>query len=141
MIQIEMSKDINDFSPKIISVFDGRQLKCIGIALSYGVPFALYMDSIEITTRWTIAIVLMAPVFMCGWVKLYGMPLERFVWHIIRTRILAPPKRYYATKNSFDYFAPPDPLPPKPATAPPVKRKWRDRKKYREDMKKYDGRK
>ena len=88
MIQIEMSKDINDFSPKIISIFDKRQLVCVGLASAYGLPIVVNLTSVDIYTRLTIAIVLMFPVLMCGWVRLYGMYLEKFAWHIFRTRVI-----------------------------------------------------
>lgn len=140
MIQIEMSKDIHDFSPKIISVFDKRQIVCIAIAGAYGLPFMLYATSVDIYTRITIAVVLMTPVVMCGWVNMYGMTLERFIWHIIKTRLFGSVRRYYATDNTFGYIDPTRPSAVKPALEKPIKRKRKERKKYRNDMIKYNGR-
>ena len=125
MIQVEMSKDISDFSPKIISVFDFRQLVCVAIASSYGLPIILYADF---------------PVLACGWVKPYGMTLERFAWHILKTRFLTPKKRPYVTENPHGYLDTTKTAPAKPATAEPKKRTRKERKKYKQDMARFDGR-
>lgn len=140
MIQIEMSKDINDFSPKIISVFDKRQLICTAIASTYGIPIMLYADFLDIQTRIMAAVILMSPVLMCGWVKMYGMYLEKFVLHILRTRVFNRTTRYYETENTFGYLDHTVKAPKKPAMEKPVKRKWKAKKKYKKDMAEYEGR-
>ena len=141
MIQIEMSKDINDFSPKIISIFDKRQLVCVGLASAYGLPIVVNLTSVDIYTRLTIAIVLMFPVLMCGWVRLYGMYLEKFAWHIFRTRVIGKTTRAYITENTFGYLDETKPSPLKPGAEKPLKRKKKAKKKYKEDMARYEGRK
>ena len=141
MIQIEMSKDINDFSPKIISIFDKRQLICLGISCSYGIPIMLYATGLDIETRITVAVLLMFPVLMCGWVKLYGMYLERFAWHILRKRILTPSTRYYKTENTYGYIDPTKPTAVKPALEKPIRRNRKEKRKYKEEMKQFEARK
>lgn len=142
MIQIEMSKDINDFSPKIISIFDKRQLICTAIACAYGLP--IMMDkSVDVgfEVKLTVALALMFPVIACGWVKLYGMTLERFIIHIIKTNVIGTTKRYYATKNTMNLVDGVKKAGAKPAKDPPVKRNRKDRKKYRQDMIRYEAKK
>lgn len=140
MIQVEMSKDISDFSPKIISVFDKRQLICVGLACSYGIPIMLYADSLDFYTRFTVAAVLMFPVLACGWLKLYGMTLERFAMHILKTRVLSPTERPYVTENLHAFIDPTETDPVKPGAAKPKKRKRKQRKKYKQDMADFEGR-
>lgn len=140
MIQVEMSKDISDFSPKIISVFDKRQLVCVGISCAYGIPIILYADFLDFYTRFTVAVVLMFPVLACGWLKLYGMTLEQFALHIIKTRVLSPTERAYVTENSYAYLDPTGKDPVKPGAAKPKKRKRKQRKKYKQDMADFEGR-
>ena len=139
MIQIEMSKDINDFSPKIISVFDKRQLVCVGIAASYGLPIMFFATGFDIYTRMMIAAVLMFPVLACGWVKAYGMSFERFCYHIIKTQVFGKTTRYYKTENAFDYIDPTKPAPQKPGAEKPTKKKGKAKKKYKADLIKYGG--
>lgn len=140
MIQVEMSKDISDFSPKIISIFDLRQLVCVAAACAYGLPIILYADFVDFYTRFTVAAILMFPVLACGWVKPYGMTLERFAWHILKTRFLTPKKRPYVTENTYGYLDTTKTAPVKPAMARPKKRTRKERKKYKQDMARFDGR-
>lgn len=132
MVQVEMSKDIRDYSPKIISVFDKKQLLCVAISLVYGGPFLLYAKSIPIETRATIALLLMAPVLACGWIRLYDMPFEVFVKHMIVTQVLTPVKRKYKTKNTLDGM---DGHKKKKKT----RKTWQEMRKAKADMKKYGG--
>ena len=140
MIQIEMSKDINDFSPKIISIFDRRQLICVGLACSYGLPIIMSKSfDTGFETRLTIGLLLMFPVIACGWVKLFGMPLERFVWHIIKTRVLGTPQRFYKTDNIYGFIDPTKPSGRQPARDEPITRDKNARKKYKQDMEKFEA--
>ena len=64
MIEIEMSKDIRDFSPKLIGIFDARQLVCLGVASAYGIPLTfLLLKTLEmdISLALTIVVIAMAP--------------------------------------------------------------------------------
>lgn len=109
MIQVEMSRDIKDFEPKLIGCFSGRQLICIGIACAYGLPFAyLFLNVIKmnISTALTIVIVLMALPIACGYVKMYGMYLDVFFFKCVLPMYLSPTKRKYKTTNSFAYLDP-----------------------------------
>ena len=82
MIEIEMSKDIRDFSPKLIGIFDARQLVCLGVASAYGIPLTfLLLKTLEmdISLALTIVVIAMAPPIACGYVKLYGLYLDVFL--------------------------------------------------------------
>ena len=59
MFKVPMTRDIKDFSPKVISIFNKRQLICSAIALSYGFPIIMYAKSMELNTRMTFATILM----------------------------------------------------------------------------------
>lgn len=104
MIEIEMSKDIQDYEPKVVSVFSKRQIICLGIAAAYAVPLFFAMSGLEITTRATIAVLAAAPAIACGYVKLYGLPLEQFFIRCILKQMLVPMKRKYKTVNEYDYL-------------------------------------
>ena len=102
MIEVEISKDIKSHEVRIIGPFTGRQLACIGIALTYGVPLLFLLPG-SFTVRSVIALVLMMPTLMCGWGKAYGMPLEKFVMKAIRST-MKKNRRLYITRNRYEYL-------------------------------------
>ena len=103
MIEVEMSKDIRDFQTKLIGPFTKRQLICIVIGLAYGVPLFFIFGStgMDIVLRVLIPVILMTPTIACGWVNLYGMPLEKFMVHIIKTVFFRPKRRLYQIENVY----------------------------------------
>ena len=137
MFKVPMTRDIKDFSPKVISIFNKRQLICSAIALSYGFPVIMYARGLELNTRMTLATILMLPVLACGWIRVYGMPLERFALLVIVNHLLTPTRRMYATENTLDYVRK-----DKVVLFRGAKRKkktWKEKKVRRLEMKKYGG--
>lgn len=100
MLEIEMSKDIKNFEPKIIGPFTLRQIACIGISCAYGIPFFILFD-VEIVTRVMVTLALMAPVILCGWIKIYDVHLEQFIKIIFISKFVKPSKRKYKTKSMY----------------------------------------
>ena len=108
MIEVEMSKDIRSFQPKLIGPLTKRQLICSAIGLAYGVPAFFLLKSLgvtDVTLRVVICVVLMAPPFLCGWIHLYGMSLEKFMIHVIKIMFFKPRIRKYEVKNAYEEFA------------------------------------
>lgn len=103
MIEMEMSRDIQDFSPNIISFLNKRQVICLLIALAYGGPLFLLLGDMEITIKMTIVVVAMTPAIACGWVKRYNMALEKFFFKCIVPMFLTPRKRKYKTKDIYGF--------------------------------------
>ena len=137
MFKVPMTRDIKDFSPKVISIFNKRQLICSAIALSYGFPVIMYARGLELNTRMTLATILMLPVLACGWIRVYGIPLERFALLVIVNHLLTPTRRMYATENTLDYVRK-----DKVVLFRGAKRKkmtWKEKKVRRLEMKKYGG--
>ena len=54
-VEVEMSKDIHDYEPKIIGFMTMRQLVCVAIGLAYAVPLAVFLPISDLTTRLIIA--------------------------------------------------------------------------------------
>ena len=96
-----MSRDIREYSPKVISVLDLRQVVCVALSASYGLPILMMATGLPVEVRIMLAVLLMFPVAACGWINFQGMPFEKLVVHIVRNRILTPHKRVYRTKNMF----------------------------------------
>ena len=137
MVKVPMTTDIKDFSPKVISIFNKRQLICTAIALSYGLPLIMYARALDLNTRMTLATVLMLPVLACGWVKVYGMPLERFAVIILVNHVLTPTRRAYATKSTMGYLGEDSVVLFRGAKR--KKMTWKEKKARRQEMKKYGG--
>ena len=141
MIQIPMSKDVKDHSPKIVAFFDRRQVICILAGAVYTLPAFLLMRSagLDITINLTICTLLLAPVVMCGWVKMYGMPFETFFFRCMIPILLYPKKRTYETKNLFSGIEPEDRQKPGFKNAKRHKMSFREKKEYKELMQKYNS--
>ena len=100
MIELEMSKDIKAHEPKVIGMFTTRQLVCLGIAAAYAVPLGFLLP-FSIMTNILVAIGFAAPVILCGWIKVGGLPLEKMVLKAIKSKMYAE-KRNYITINTYE---------------------------------------
>lgn len=143
MIEMEMSRDIQDFSPKVISFLNKRQVVCLLIGGAYSIPAFFAMDGLEITLKVTIMTILMTPAIACGWIKMYGMPLEKFFKKCIFPMFLSPRKRKYITKDTFGFE---DPEKEKERLVtfkeiPQKKLKRKERKKREASYQKFNARK
>lgn len=101
MIEMEMSRDIKEYSPKIVGFLDKRQVVCVLVASTYGIPLFLMLKGLSITLKVTIVAVAMFPVLACGWAKAYGLPLEKFFFKCIMPMLMSPRKRLYKTNNIY----------------------------------------
>lgn len=104
MIEVQMSKDVRDCAPKILGPLTARQIVTILIGLAYGVPLYFIFGSFisDVFIRVVICLVLMAPTLACGWVDLYGMHLEQFFLHVIKTLRDKPAKRMVDVENNYE---------------------------------------
>ena len=103
MLEIEMSSDIQHIEPKILGPFTFRQIICIGISMSYGIPILIAIPG-DIVVRILVTLVLMAPALLCGWIRVYNEPLERFAYKAILNTIIKPTKRKYKAENTYEVY-------------------------------------
>lgn len=102
MIEVEMSKDIREYKPKIFWILTKQQLKCYIIALTYGIPlFFFVLQDIEITARIMITFAAMAPVIAGGYCPAYGMDLDKFALMVIKNKLFTPQKRKYKAESAY----------------------------------------
>ena len=103
MIEIEIPKDIRQYDAKLIGPFNVRQTACFvsGAIITVPVYFAI-RDLIPTDISLFIAICIYLPFLLCGWIKVYGLPFERFFLTFVYSTLLAPANRKYKTKNIFD---------------------------------------
>lgn len=100
MLEIEMSKDIKNFEPKIIGPFTLRQIICSLIGFSYGIPIFFILGG-DIVVRIMVTLFLMVPAFLCGFLKVYNEPFEKFIKIIIKNKFIKPAKRKYKIAGTF----------------------------------------
>ena len=103
MIEVEMTKDIKEYDPKIIGPFSMRQIGLIILGLCYAVPLAIFLP-FDITTNLIIATIAMTPVIICAFVNVYGMHAEQFFVQILRSTIIYPRKRRYKVDEKSGYM-------------------------------------
>ena len=103
MIEIHINKDIGSYEPKLIGPLTSRQTICVAI----GAPFAwlIYKAASPILTPDAATYLLAIPalfVFAFGWLKPYGMRLEKFIQSVFINMFLAPGNRKYMTENTHE---------------------------------------
>lgn len=105
MIEIEMSKDIRAYEPKVVGMLTKRQLICVIIACAFGGVSFLFLNflfpEMDIFWKALISVIPAVPVLQCGWTKKYGMPLEVFVLKYQIPNAFRPPIYPYKTENSY----------------------------------------
>ena len=101
MLEIQMSKDIKTFEPTIVGPFTLRQIIWITIGTVLVMP-AFFLMPGEITVRILIATLIAAPLIMCGWVKVQGMYLDRYLMIIFVYSLLESRKRVNDDANVFE---------------------------------------
>ena len=102
MLEIKMSRDIREFSPKVLGPFDKRQIVVLAISIFTGVPIFLLLGELPLQFKLIVSLIVVLPVLLCGWVKMFGMPLEVFVFKFILPTIFSPRKKIYITENFYE---------------------------------------
>lgn len=134
MLQVEMSKDIREYEPRIIGPFTKRQslLIVIGVVISTSIAFILPIPSFYI--KLIIASCGVFPFVMCGWIDMQGMHFEQFLLYILKNSILTPSIRRYKSENAYRAAVEAEDA----AEQPQKKQKKKRRKKYPRKYKPYD---
>ena len=100
MVSIKMTPDIKGYSPKIIGPFSARQCVSLGVAIVGGFITSMQATFLSLEYRLYLLIPFAVLAVLFGWIRMYGMPFEMFVLHILRqTRV--PKTRNYVTVNTF----------------------------------------
>lgn len=102
MLEIKMSRDIREFSPKVLGPFDKRQIVVLTISIFTGVPIFLLLGALPLQFKLIVSLIVVLPILLCGWVKMFGMPLEVFVFKFIIPTIFNPRKKVYITENYYE---------------------------------------
>lgn len=103
MIELEVPKDIRKYEAKLFGPFTTRQLICFVIAVA--VAFIVYKfvgAFIPQDILFFVIIIIDLPVLLCGWLKPYGMPFEKFAKTAFTTTFVSPAVRKYVTENIYE---------------------------------------
>lgn len=145
MIEIEMSRDIREFSPKVLGPFDKRQLVVLIITVLVGVPLFMLLGPVPLQAKLIIVLIVCLPILLCGWVKMFGMPLEVFVMKFIIPTLFSPRKKVYMTDNAYERMftetGKPNPYKPEPIlrTIEQPKLSRKEKAAIKAKLKKYDA--
>jgi hypothetical protein len=82
-----------------------RQLICFGAAAVMGIPIYIFTrGAIGNSAAALLMIGVMFPLFFIGVYEKDGMPAEKILRNIIRTRFYWPGKRLYKTENLYEIY-------------------------------------
>ena len=104
MAYVPVPKDLSKIKTKLAFNLTKRQLVCFSSAAAVGLPAYLFSrGSIGNSAAMFLMIGLMLPFFFLAMYERDGLPLEKVLKNIIRTRFLYPRVRPYKTEN---FYAP-----------------------------------
>ena len=99
---ISIPRDLTRVKTKVFFGLTKRQLVCFGAAALIGVPAFFLMKRSGNTSLAVMGmIVLMLPLFFLAMYEKDGLPVEKVLKNIIRTRFLYPRVRPYKTENFY----------------------------------------
>ena len=102
MAYVPVPKDLSKIKTKLAFNLTKRQLVCFSSAAAVGLPAYLFSrGSIGNSAAMFLMIGLMLPFFFLAMYERDGLPLEKVLKNIIRTRFLYPRVRPYKTENFY----------------------------------------
>jgi hypothetical protein len=103
MPYVPVPKDFSKVKVKILFGLTKRQIISFGLGALIGVPvFLLTRKALGNSTSMILMVVLMAPFFFLGMYERDGLPAEKMILSIIRTKYW-PGIRCYKTENLYEY--------------------------------------
>jgi hypothetical protein len=108
MAYVNVPNDLSRIKTKIAFNLTKRQLICFGVAAVVGIPTYLFTRSaISNTGSMFLMIVLMLPCFLLAMYERDGLPFEKVLRNVIRSKFLWPTTRPYKTNNFYAYLSNP----------------------------------
>ena len=106
MAYVNIPNDLSRIKTKIAFNLTKRQLLCFSTAAVTGIPTYLFTRSaIGSTAAMLLMITLMLPCFFCAMYERDGLPFEKVLRNIIKTKFLLPVVRPYQTENIYTYLS------------------------------------
>lgn len=109
MAYVPVPKDLSKIKTKLAFNLTKRQLICFSIAAVIGIPTYLFTRAhIGNSPSLLLMIGLMLPCFFFAMFERDGLPFEKVLCNIVRTRYLWPRVRPYQTQNFYAALSGPD---------------------------------
>ena len=103
MAFVSVPKDLTKVKNKVVLNLTKRQLLCLSIAATMGLPFYFFTkDWIGTSNAATGMVILMVPAFLFAMYGKDGMPLEKILFHIIQVKLQRPAVRKYEIENFYE---------------------------------------
>lgn len=102
MIEVEMNKDIRQIEPKVLFGLSGRQITFACAGIGTGLIIALLIPG-ETTVKVIAGAVCGIPILLCGFVKVFGLTLDRFIKQMSKSMFDSPVRRY-ESETAFAYM-------------------------------------
>lgn len=101
-ISVPVPKDLSGIKTKVALNLTKRQLICFGGAAMVGIPLYLALRGIAVTEAAAMAMVAaMLPFFFVAMFRKDGFPAEKYLYLIIRQKLLMPGIRRYRSEDVF----------------------------------------
>lgn len=108
MAYVSVPNDLSKIKTKLAFNLTKRQLICFGVAAVIGVPAYLFTrTAIGNTGAMFLMIAFMLPCFFFAMYERDGLPFEKVVRNIVRSKFLWPRTRPYQTQNFYAYLSNP----------------------------------
>lgn len=102
-ISVEITKDIQEYEPKVVGPLTMRQLIVVTCATPFMYWAYTYARPVLGKDLGSMAIFFPAAIaWLIGWPRPYGMKVESFVKTAFISHVIAPSIRKYKTENYFD---------------------------------------
>ena len=103
MAFVTIPKDLSKVKTKVALNLTKRQLVCFGAAALIGIPaYALSRGAIGNSAAAFLMIAVMLPLFFLGIYEKDGMPAEKILRNVVRSRFIWPGRRPYKTENLYE---------------------------------------
>lgn len=127
-VEREILLDVTKFKARVIGPFTVRQIVSIGITLLIVIPAYFIMKQYFVSDFIAKTLFFVAAIpLACGFIPIYGMPLEKFLFYYIQTSVISPPIRRYKKKTDIEIFCEKNDL--LPGSKKPEKVKLSDKEK------------
>ena len=102
MIKVSIPKDFTKVQSKVFLNLTRRQILCFLPAVLIGVPlFFATKGTLGNSAATFVMMLVMLPFFLAAFYKHNEEPLEKYLWHLIRTKYLRKKLRPYETNNIY----------------------------------------
>lgn len=105
MAYVNVPNDLSKIKTKLAFNLTKRQLFCFGAAAAVGVPlYLLTRGALGNSAALLLMLAVMLPAFLLAMYERDGLPLEKVLYYIVRTKYLRSGVRPYRTENIYAPF-------------------------------------